>query len=118
MQQARIHAASTRTIFLSSIVCVLAILAGCDARHAKENIEANVQALANDETEWLKGKSLCSADSIIGKPEGEKRKELKYAPTPMLLILDDSCRIEDAFLFNTSGGKEKLLEAFIEKCIS
>lgn len=183
MQQARIHAASTRTIFLSSIVCAMAILAGCNNRHAKESIEANVQALANDETEWLKGKSLCSADSIIGKTEGKDkilyifnfydcpscinngfaavnridsmagdgtvkaiasmfqevssaqrqtqyrgyiyidtkdriRKELKYAPTPMLLILDDSSRIEDAFLLDTSAGKEKQLEAFIEKCVS
>ncbi|HJA83837.1 MAG TPA: hypothetical protein H9785_07720 [Candidatus Bacteroides intestinavium] len=174
---------SIRTIFLSSLLCVLATFSGCNNPHPKKDIEANVQALANDETEWLKGKSLCSADSIIGKTEGEKRilyifnfydcpscinngfaavqqidsiagdgtvkaiasmfqevsstqrqtcykgyiyidtkdrirKELKYAPTPMLLILDDSCRIEDAFLFDTSSGKEKRLEAFIKNCFS
>lgn len=46
------------------------------------------------------------------------RKELKYAPTPMLLILDDSCRIEDAFIFDSSVRNETVWTAFAQKCLA
>ena len=46
------------------------------------------------------------------------RKELKYAPTPALLIIDDSCQIQDAFIFDTSNNRERQLDKFINKCIS
>lgn len=56
MQRIIANVASTRTIlFLSSIIYVLMMLGGCNDRHAQTNVEANLQALENDETEWFKG---------------------------------------------------------------
>ena len=46
------------------------------------------------------------------------RKELKYAPTPMLLILDNSNLIKDAFIFDSSSMNKETLEVFTQKCIS
>ena len=184
-QQARSHAPLILTVFLSSVLFLS--LAGCQASKKEDTqmIEANAEALLDTprtDTEWLKGRKLCSIDSIIGDQKEKRliyifnffdcqtcvkegftavrriedsvgknvvkviasrtmevtstqrqnqykgyiyidekdriRKELKYAPTPMLLIIDDSCKIEDAFIFDTSGGNTDTLKAFIEKCIS
>ena len=47
------------------------------------------------------------------------RKELRYAPTPMMLILNDSCRIEEAFVFTPPAEENaEKLKAFLQKCVS
>ena len=45
------------------------------------------------------------------------RKELKYAPTPMMLILDEENRIVDVCIFDFLLG-EKDSDDFLEKCLS
>lgn len=45
------------------------------------------------------------------------RKELKYAPTPMILILDDKNRIVDISIFDY-WLSEKDLDDFLKKCLS
>ena len=45
------------------------------------------------------------------------RKELKYAPTPMMLILDEENMIVDVCIFDFLLG-EKESDDFLEKCLS
>ena len=45
------------------------------------------------------------------------RMELKYAPTPMMLILDEENRIVDVCIFDFLLG-EKDSDDFLEKCLS
>ena len=45
------------------------------------------------------------------------RKELRYIPTPVMIIVDNNCRIRDACIFEISQDK-KQLDDFIKKCLS
>lgn len=45
------------------------------------------------------------------------RKELRYIPTPVMIIVDNNSRIRDACIFEISQDK-KQLDDFIKKCLS
>lgn len=56
---------------------------------------------------------------IYNDSEDRIRKELKYAPTPMLLIVNDSCKIRDAWIFDTSSDNiPNRLDGFVKEYLS
>lgn len=178
MQPTTLPTALTYITLLSSIY-ILFCLTGCNPTKKGSN-EYTIVEKINDRN-WLKGKAVCSIDSILEKrneieiiyvfnyhdcetcinrgfltvKEIDKRsknntvkviasmfqeitstqtindyknyiykdehdlirKELKYIPTPALLIIDDSCRIKDAYLF-TPSSKDEDIKQFTETCIS
>lgn len=78
-----------------------------------------VQVISSRSIEVTSAQRLYHYRGYIYMDEKDRiRKELKYAPTPMLLILDDSCQIKDVFIFDSSAKNEETWTAFAQKCLT
>lgn len=70
-----------------------------------------VKAIASMYQEVSSTQRDCEYRGYIHKDTNDLlRKELKYIPTPILLIIDDSCKIEYAHIFDTSTPDEDIKE--------
>ena len=83
-----------------------------------KNRKESVEVIVSMFQEITSTQRRCGYRGYIYKDEKDLiRKELKYAPTPMMLILDAENKIVDVCIFDFLLG-DKDSEDFLKKCIS